>query len=417
MAPEPPDAPDEPDRSRRLPRWVVPATAVFWGGFLAAIAVRFFWTKLSDLVVLLFVSVFLSLAIEPGVNRLARRGWRRGTATALILFGVIFAFVLFVVAIGTLVASQVADLLSNSEEYIRDTVQVPQRHVRREPRRPGGHRRLQRPQRAGAGVHPRPAGQRRAALGGRPRRTAGAVLRAAVHVLPRRRRAEDAPGDLQPPHPGPPGAGAGDLGAGRDEDGRLPLLAGPPGPAVGRLPLDRVPVGGHRRAGRAGAVGRHRQPVPAGRGHVPGRGPAGPPDVPRLAAEGRDRADRHRALPADRELPVRTAHHRPHDGAAPGPRLRRRARRGGRARRHRGRARAAGGGDGPGVGQRGRRPPRRHQERPHRGPPPPGLEAGGPDPQRRQEEPDGRDGVPGHAGRRWPLARWRSLVRIVEEPS
>jgi predicted PurR-regulated permease PerM len=122
VAPEPPDAPDEPDRSRRLPRWVVPATVVFWGGFLAAIAVRFFWTKLSDLVVLLFVSVFLSLAIEPGVNRLARRGWRRGTATALILFGVIFAFILFVVAIGTLVASQVADLLSNSEEYIRDTV-------------------------------------------------------------------------------------------------------------------------------------------------------------------------------------------------------------------------------------------------------------------------------------------------------
>ena len=122
VAPEPPGASDEDDRSRRLPRWVLPATAIFWGGFLAAIAVRFFWTKLSDLIVLLFVSVFLSLAIEPGVNRLARRGWRRGTATALILFGVIFAFVLFVAAIGTLVASQIADLLSNSEAYITDTV-------------------------------------------------------------------------------------------------------------------------------------------------------------------------------------------------------------------------------------------------------------------------------------------------------
>jgi predicted PurR-regulated permease PerM len=122
VAPEPPGASHEDDRSRRLPRWVLPATAIFWGGFLAAIAVRFFWTKLSDLIVLLFVSVFLSLAIEPGVNRLARRGWRRGTATALILFGVIFAFVLFVAAIGTLVASQIADLLSNSEAYITDTV-------------------------------------------------------------------------------------------------------------------------------------------------------------------------------------------------------------------------------------------------------------------------------------------------------
>ena len=51
---------------------------MFWGGFLGAIAVRFFWGKLSGLFMLLAISVFLSLAIEPGVNRLARRGWRRG---------------------------------------------------------------------------------------------------------------------------------------------------------------------------------------------------------------------------------------------------------------------------------------------------------------------------------------------------
>ena len=102
----------------------------------------------------------------------------------------------------------------------------------------------------------------------------------------------------------------------------------------------------HRRAGRAGPVGRHRQPVPARRRHVPRRRPAGAADVPRLAAQGGDRAHRHRRLPADRELPVLAAHHGPHDGAAPGAGVRRRARRGGRARRGRCRARAAGGGDG-----------------------------------------------------------------------
>ena len=55
-------------------------------------AVRFFWSKLSGLFVLLAISLFLALAIEPGVNRLARRGWRRGSATALILFGVLAIF-------------------------------------------------------------------------------------------------------------------------------------------------------------------------------------------------------------------------------------------------------------------------------------------------------------------------------------
>lgn len=107
---------------RRLPRWVVPATAVFWGGFLGAIALRSLWSSLSGLVVLLAVAVFLSLAIEPGVNRLGRRGWRRGSATGLILFGVIAGFLVFVGAIGTLVGSQIADLLQDSETYIADTV-------------------------------------------------------------------------------------------------------------------------------------------------------------------------------------------------------------------------------------------------------------------------------------------------------
>jgi predicted PurR-regulated permease PerM len=108
--------------SRRVPRWVVPAVVVFWVGFLATFVVRFFWGRLHGLFLLIAISVFLALALEPGVNRLARRGWRRGTATALLLFGTLLAFLVFIVAIGTLVFSQVADLLENSEDYITDTV-------------------------------------------------------------------------------------------------------------------------------------------------------------------------------------------------------------------------------------------------------------------------------------------------------
>lgn len=108
----------------RLPRWVMPAVAVFWIGFLLMALVRSLLSDLSDLLLLVAVSVFLALAIEPGVNRLARRGWRRGRATALIMLGVLLLVILFVAAIGTLVGSQIADLLSNSESYIRDTVKV-----------------------------------------------------------------------------------------------------------------------------------------------------------------------------------------------------------------------------------------------------------------------------------------------------
>ena len=109
-------------RSRSLPHWAIPAIGLFWIGYLLTAAAQHVFHRLSGLIVLLLASVFLSLAIEPGVNRLAARGWRRGQATMMILLGVLFSFLIFVGAVGTLVGTQIADLLSDSEVYITDTV-------------------------------------------------------------------------------------------------------------------------------------------------------------------------------------------------------------------------------------------------------------------------------------------------------
>jgi predicted PurR-regulated permease PerM len=95
---------------------------VFWIGFLLVGVAKHFWIRLEGLTLLLVIALFLALAIEPGVNRLARRGWRRGRATAAILFGVLVAAGVFVGAIGTLVSTQIVDLLQNSEKYTVDTV-------------------------------------------------------------------------------------------------------------------------------------------------------------------------------------------------------------------------------------------------------------------------------------------------------
>lgn len=115
-------ASDERFGGSRLPRWVLPATVIFWLGFLATMVVEHLWDRLFTLVLLLIVALFLALAIEPGVNRLDRRGWRRGPATGLFLFGLLLAACVFIGAIGTLVGSQIAELLQNSELYITDTV-------------------------------------------------------------------------------------------------------------------------------------------------------------------------------------------------------------------------------------------------------------------------------------------------------
>lgn len=108
--------------SEQMPRWVWKAVGIFWLGYIVSIVTRSVWTSLSALSVLLLVSLFLSLAIEPGVNRLAARGWRRGSATAVILVSVFFGFLVFVVAIGTLVGQQIATLLGDSEKYVNRTV-------------------------------------------------------------------------------------------------------------------------------------------------------------------------------------------------------------------------------------------------------------------------------------------------------
>ncbi len=42
-------------------------------------------TRLHELLLMLVVSLFLSFALEPAVDWLARRGWRRGSATGLVL--------------------------------------------------------------------------------------------------------------------------------------------------------------------------------------------------------------------------------------------------------------------------------------------------------------------------------------------
>jgi predicted PurR-regulated permease PerM len=85
----------------------------------AATLVVAFWllVRLRSLLVLLLISFFLSFAIEPPVNLLARRGWRRGPATAVVFAALAVAVVLFVAAVGSLLVGQIADLVDAIPGY------------------------------------------------------------------------------------------------------------------------------------------------------------------------------------------------------------------------------------------------------------------------------------------------------------
>jgi predicted PurR-regulated permease PerM len=80
-----------------------------------------FWLveRLRSLIVMLLVSVFLAFAMEPAANYLARRGWRRGLATATVFAFLIGVVVVLVTAFGSLFVDQVSQLIDAIPGYAR----------------------------------------------------------------------------------------------------------------------------------------------------------------------------------------------------------------------------------------------------------------------------------------------------------
>ncbi|MFI6848059.1 AI-2E family transporter [Kitasatospora sp. NPDC050467] len=93
-----------------MPRWLPRAMV------LALLMVGLFqladWAfhQLIDLFVMLLVAFFLSLALEPAVDRMAARGVRRGVGTFLVFVAVAVAVAGFLAALGTLLVDQVAKI-------------------------------------------------------------------------------------------------------------------------------------------------------------------------------------------------------------------------------------------------------------------------------------------------------------------
>jgi predicted PurR-regulated permease PerM len=72
----------------------------------------------------MLVSLFIALALEPAVNKLVAKGRGRKASTGMLLLGLVVIVMTFVGAVGTIVGQQLADVLSNSEQYVNDTVKI-----------------------------------------------------------------------------------------------------------------------------------------------------------------------------------------------------------------------------------------------------------------------------------------------------
>ncbi len=78
--------------------------------------------QLRSLLFMVFVAFFLSIALEPPVQFLAKRGWRRGTATGVVFLVGFILTLLFLGALAPLFVDQINQLIDALPGYIESVV-------------------------------------------------------------------------------------------------------------------------------------------------------------------------------------------------------------------------------------------------------------------------------------------------------
>lgn len=114
--------------SQRMPPWVPRAIALFMLGLGALSVVEWLLDRLQTLLLDLLVALFVSFALEPAVNWLQHRGWRRGWATAASFVGLLVFLVVFLFAIGAVVVDQVSQFIDQSDEYAQSVADFVNEH-------------------------------------------------------------------------------------------------------------------------------------------------------------------------------------------------------------------------------------------------------------------------------------------------
>jgi predicted PurR-regulated permease PerM len=126
--PEPREPDPEPDSvrtsDRTVPLWLRRAIALAAGWVVVLFAAAWALRQLRTLIIMVLIAFFLSLAMEPAVDRLARRGWRRGTANGVVLGVTILIFLVFLAAAGSILVGQATDLIDHAPRYVREVERV-----------------------------------------------------------------------------------------------------------------------------------------------------------------------------------------------------------------------------------------------------------------------------------------------------
>ena len=105
-----------------MPRWVPKVIALAFVGLGTFIILGWLLLRLRGLLIVLLMSLVLSFALEPVVNRLERRRVRRSVGTLISFIGALMVLGAFLFVMGRLVTTQVIDLIDRGPGYIQQSV-------------------------------------------------------------------------------------------------------------------------------------------------------------------------------------------------------------------------------------------------------------------------------------------------------
>ena len=106
------------DEASSMPAWIPRLLLAVIIAVFAAYAAFSLIRRLQHLLLWLVAALFLSFALEPAVNWLVRRGWRRGMAAAVVLLGLGLLGLVSLALMVPLVIDQVQELVRRLPEWL-----------------------------------------------------------------------------------------------------------------------------------------------------------------------------------------------------------------------------------------------------------------------------------------------------------
>jgi len=113
-------APGDGASTEPMPKWVPRAIGLAMLAVLMIGVIGWLFERISSVLVMVLVSLFLSFAIEPTVNRMSRKGMSRGAATGIVFGGLLVFLVLFGFAMSKLLIDQTQTIVDNAPGYLSD---------------------------------------------------------------------------------------------------------------------------------------------------------------------------------------------------------------------------------------------------------------------------------------------------------